>query len=196
MSWGPGGPSGRCARGGGPPTLAARPARAIVISSFLIAHCSLLIGGCGYRPLGTEALPANVRSLAIGPIANSTFRAGLQGLLGDSLHQRLLLDGRVRLRPSTEVDAVIETTINGYVNEGVAWDANGVARRFRVQVSAGLTLRDRRTYRVLISEGMVGEAYYTAGVGVGTTLAAEEEGARRALRDLADRVATRIIEGL
>ncbi len=154
------------------------------------------LGGCGYRPLGTEALPANVRSLAIGPIANSTFRAGLQGLLGDALHQRLLLDGRVRLRPSTEADAVIETIINGYVNEGVAWDRDGVARRFRVQVGAGLILRDRRTYRVLISEGMVGEAYYTAGVGVGTTLAAEEEGARRALRDLADRVAARIIEGL
>lgn len=167
----------------------------------LICHLSLAAlaagaGGCGYRPLGTEALPANVRSVAIGPIANSTFRAGLQGLLGESLHQRLLSDGRVRLRPSSEADAVIETIITAYVNEGVAWDQQGVARRFRVQVSAGLTLRDRRTYRALISEGVAGEAYYTAGAGVGTTLAAEEEGTRRAVRDLADRVATRIIEGL
>lgn len=155
-----------------------------------------LLAGCGYRPLGTEALPANVRSVAIGPVANATFRAGLQGLLGESLHQRFLADGRLRVRPSPEADAVIETVITGYVNEGVAWDQNGVARRFRVQVTAGLTLRDRRTYRILISEGMAGEAYYTAGAGVGTTLAAEEDGARRAVRDLADRVATRIIEGL
>jgi hypothetical protein len=156
----------------------------------------LLVGACGYRPLGTEALPANVQSVAIGAVGNTTFRAGLQGLLGESLNQRFLADGRVRVRPSTDADAVIETLITGYVNEGVAWDPNGVARRFRVQVTAGLTLRDRRTYRTLINEGMVGEAYYTAGSGVGTTLAAEDDAARRAVRDLADRVASRVIEGL
>jgi hypothetical protein len=156
----------------------------------------VVAAGCGYRPLGTEALPANVRSVAIGPIGNSTFRSGLQGFLGEYLHQRFLSDGRVRLRPSTDADAIIETIITGYGNEGVAWDREGVARRFRVQVSAGITLRDRHSLRVLITDGIAGEAYYTAGSGIGTTLAAEEEGTRRALRDLADRVATRIIEGL
>jgi len=155
-----------------------------------------LLAGCGYRPLGTEALPANVRSVAIGPIANSTFRPGLQGLLGDAVHQRLLADGRVRVRPSPEADAILETVITGYGVEGVAWDVNGVARRFRVQVTAGMTLRDGHTQRLLISDGVAGEAYFTAGTGVGPTLAAEDEAARRALRDLADRVATRIIEGL
>lgn len=102
----------------------------------------------------------------------------------------------MRLRSSTDADAIIETIITGYGNEGVAWDQNDVARRFRVQVSAGITLRDRHTLRVLIIEGIAGEAYYTAGTGIGPTLAAEEEGTRRALRDLADRIATRIIEGL
>jgi hypothetical protein len=174
----------------------ARHARGLFLCSLLITHCSLLIAGCGYRPLGTEALPANVHSVAIGPIANNTFRAGLQGLLGEALHQRFQADGRVRVRPSTEADAVIETIITGYVNEGVAWDSSGVARRLRVQVTAGMTLRDRQSYRILISEGMVGEAYYTTGSGVGTTLAAEDGAARRAVRDLADRVATRIIEGM
>ena len=155
-----------------------------------------LLGGCGYRPLGTEALPANIRTVAIGPIANSTFRPGLQGFLGQYLNQRFQSDGRLRVRPSPEADAVVETIITSFGAEGVAWDRNGVARRFRVQVSAGMSLRDRRTQRVLISDGLVGEAYYTAGEGVGTTLAAEEDAARRALRDLADRVAIRIIEGM
>ena len=184
--WGAWGPGGR----------RVRTSRALLVASLLVAHCSLLVGGCGYRPLGTEALPANVHSVAIGPITNSTFQAGLQGQLGEALHRRLLADGRVRVRPSTEADAVIETIITSYSNEGVAWDANGVARRSRVQVTAGMTLRDRKTYRVLISEGMVGEAYYTTGSGVGTTLAAEDGAARRAVRDLADRLATRIIEGM
>ncbi|HYB73258.1 MAG TPA: LPS assembly lipoprotein LptE [Candidatus Sulfotelmatobacter sp.] len=183
-------------RSGGPGGVCARHAGVLFLYSLLITHCSLLIAGCGYRPLGTEGLPANVHSVAIGPIANSTFQAGLQGQLGEALHQRLLADGRVRVRPSTEADAVIETIITGYSNEGVGWDANGVARRSRVQVTAGMILRDRQTYRVLISEGMVGEAYYTAGSGVGTTLAAEDGAARRAVRDLADRVAKRIIEGM
>lgn len=155
-----------------------------------------LLGSCGYRPLGTEALPANVRTVAIAAIGNSTFRPGLQGLLGDYLHQRFLADGRLRIRPSADADAIIETVITGYSNEGLAWDQDGVSLRFRVQVSAGMTLRDRRSLRVLINEGLVGEAHYTAGTGVGTSLAAEDEGTRRALRDLADRVAIRIIEGL
>lgn len=152
------------------------------------------MGGCGYRPLGTEALPANVRSVAIGPIANSTYRAGLQGFLSDYLHEQFLTDGRLRLRSSTDADAILETIITSYGSEGVAWDQQGVSRRFRVQVTAGITLRDRNQ-RVLISEGVAGEAYYTAGSGASPTLAAEEDGTRRALRDLADRVATRIIEG-
>jgi hypothetical protein len=156
--------------------------------------------GCGYKPLGAEALPANIRTIAVGPIANSTFRAGLQGFLGEYLNQRVRADGRLRVRPSAEADAVIESTITGYGAEGVAWDQNGVALRFRVQVTAGMSLRDRETQRVLISDGLVGEAYYTAGQttgqGVTTTLAAEEVAARRALRDLADRMVTRIIEGL
>jgi len=174
----------------------ARTARSLFLYSLLVTHCSLLIAGCGYRPLGTEGLPANVHSVAVGPIANRTYRADLQGLLGEALHQRLQADGRVRVRPSTEADAVIETIITDYANEGVAWDSSGVARRLRVQVTAGMTLRDRQTHRVLINEGMVGEAYYTTGSGVGTTLAGEDGAARRAVRDLADRVATRIIEGM
>jgi hypothetical protein len=187
MSWG---------RAAGPGGGLARMARGPFLYSLLFTHCSLLVAGCGYRPLGTEALPANVHSVAIGPIANNTFRAGLQGQVGDSLNQRFRADGRVQVRPSTEADAVIETILTSYVNEGVAWDPNGVARRFRVQVTAGMVLRDRRTYRVLISEGMAGEAYYTAGSGVGSTLAAEDAAALRAVQDLADRVATRVIEGL
>lgn len=173
-----------------------RTGRATLASALLIALCALLGKGCGYRPLGTAALPAQVRSVAIGPIANTTYRAGLQGFLAEYLHQRFRGDGRLRVQSSTEADAVLETTITSYGNEGVAWDPAGVARRFRVQVSAGITLRDRRSQRILLGEGMAGEAYYTAGPGVGTTLTAEEEAARRAVRDLADRVAARIIEGL
>jgi lipopolysaccharide assembly LptE-like protein len=190
MSWGAGGPGGGRARG------AARTARAMLVSSLLIAQSSMLTGGCGYRPLGTEALPADVHSVAVGPIGNSTFQAGLQGFLADYLTERLRADGRVRVIPSPDADAVIETIIVGYGNEGVAWDTQGVARRFRVQVVASMILRDRRSQRSLISDGLVGEAYYTVGTGIGTTLAAQDEATRRALRDLADRVATRIIEGL
>jgi len=170
----------------------------VPIGHVLICHLSLalLAAGCGYRPLGTEALPANIRTVAVGPIANSTFRAGLQGYLGEYLNQRFRSDGRLRVRPSAEADAVIETTITGYGAEGVAWDQNGVAQRFRVQVTAGMSLRDRQTQRVLTSDGLAGEAYYTAGTGVTTTQAAEEDAARRALRDLADRMVTRIIEGM
>ena len=173
--------------------------RGVVVRRGIVAvmvASAVLAAGCGYRPLGTEALPANVRTVGVGPVGNTTYRPGLQGLLAEAVHQRLQADGRVRVRPSTEADAVIEMVVSGYGIEGVAWDQQSVARRFRVSVVAGMNLRDRRNQRILISDGLVGEAYYTAGSGVGTTLSAEEEATRRAVRDLADRIGTRIIEGL
>ena len=156
----------------------------------------MALAGCGYRPVGTDALPPGIRTIAIGPIASDAFRPGLQGTLGEMLNQRLRSDGRLRVVPSTEADAILETTISGYGADGVAWDQNGVAQRFRVQVSAGFRLRARQTNQVLISDGVVGEAYYTAGQGVGPTVAAEEIAARRALREVVDRVASRLIDGI
>jgi outer membrane lipopolysaccharide assembly protein LptE/RlpB len=168
----------------------------LLIGHLSLASAAVALAGCGYRPVGTDALPQGIRTIAIGPIASDVFRPGLQGTLGEFLGQRLRSDGRWRVVPSTEADAILEATISGYGQEGVAWDQNGVAQRFRVQVSAGFRLRARQTNQLLLSDGAVGQAYYTAGQGVGPTVTAEEIAARRALRELVDRLASRLIDGL
>lgn len=166
------------------------------VSAFLLSVVvAVSVPACGYHPLGTEALPPNVRSIGIGPVGNQTFRPGLQALLAEALRNRLLADGRVRLVPSTEADAVLETVITSWGGEGVAWDVNNVARRIRVLVTATAMLRARLDQKILFTEGAAGEAYYTTGSGVATTLSAEDDATRRAVRDVAERIGSRIIQG-
>ncbi len=163
---------------------------------WLTAGCGLLLVGCGYQPYGTGSLPPEIQRLHLAAIANGTFRPGLEGIVGAAILRRLQQDGRLRLAPREDADAVVAGTVTAYQNDAIAFEQADIGRRFRVRLILAMELRDRRGEQVLLKEEVAGEAFYTAGTGVVATRAAEEEATVRAAHDLAVRVALRLMEGL
>lgn len=157
---------------------------------------SLLIAGCGYHPEGAGNLPREIQRLHLAALANDTFRPGLQGLVSAAILRRLQQDGRVRLAPAEAADSVLDGSLTAYQNDPIAFERADIGRRFRVRVTLALRLREREGEKLLLQEEIVGEAFYTAGAGVVSTRAAEEEAAARAAQDLAARIVARVLEGL
>jgi hypothetical protein len=162
----------------------------------LAAGCWLWPAGCGYRPYGAGATP-DIQRLHLAALTNKTFRPGLEGLVGAAILKRFQQDGRVQLVPSDTADAVLAGIVSSYQNIPITFTQTDIGRRFRVRVSLSVRLTERGGEKVLLSEEIFGEAYYTSGaVGVTAPRAAEQEAAQRAAQDLAGRVVTRIADGL
>ncbi len=160
------------------------------------AVCSVLLLGCGYRPLGAGQLPEGVHRLHLASISNGTYRPGIQGQVGAALLRRLQFATQLQVVPEPAAQAVLEGTISTYENLPIAFQQTDIGQRFLVRLTLQMTLTDRRKGSVLLKEDVVGEAYYTAGAGAAATRAAEEEAIQRATQDLAVRAVDRLLEDL
>lgn len=156
----------------------------------------LLAAGCGYHPLGTGSLPAEIQSVSLAPLTNHTFRPGLQGLVGAAILRRLQQDGRVHVVSQETAEAVLTGDLTAYENIPIAFDPQDVGRRFLVRLVFAMQLKERGGEKVLLKEEVTGEAFYTTGSDVVSTRSAEEVAAQRAAQDLATRLVTRLAEGL
>jgi hypothetical protein len=170
--------------------------RTLSLPLLVVVILLLWVGGCGYRPHGRGSLPPEIQRLHLAALKNSTLRPGLQGIVGTAILGRLQQEGRIRTAPQETADAVLEGTISAYQNIPVAFEQGDIGRRFRVRLILNMQLKERNGEKVLLKDEVLGEAYYTAGTGVVTTRAAEEEAGLRAAQDLAVRVVTRLLEGL
>jgi hypothetical protein len=151
----------------------------------------LCLTGCGYRPPGALA-PSRMQRLHVAAFANNTFRPGINAVVAGAVLRRLQLDHRLAVVDEAGADAVLAATVRQYENEAVAFEEAEIGRRFRVRLFVAATLVDRRGGPTMRQE-VVGEAFYTAGGGVTGARAAEEDAARRAARDVADRLVTLLI---
>ncbi len=154
----------------------------------------LLAAGCGYRPYEAGDFPPGIQRLHVAPLANGTFKPGLQGLVGAAILRQLQQDGRVRLVSPDAADAILAGTLTVYQNLPFAFDRNDIGQRFRVRLTLAFTLTERGGEKVLLKGEIAGEAFYTTGGDVVATRSAEEEAAQRAAQDLATLVVARLME--
>lgn len=157
----------------------------LFFSSLFTLHSSLLFEGCGYKPMGTLPSP---RSLAIVPFTNATFRPHLQAAIASAVLGVLRRDPRIALAEEKAADLLLEGTIAAYANDGIGFDRNDIARRFRLRILLQAVLKERKSGAILVKEDLFGEAFYTAGTEVVATQATEDEAMARAALDLAERV--------
>lgn len=167
--------------------------RAIVCTAVLLA-----LAGCGYRPLESgevSALRPSVRTISIGILSNRTFRPIIQPALRDALIRRFAADGRIRVVEES-ADALLEGSIEGFGEEPLAFGSVDTAKRLRLSISFSFTLKNRLEDKVVLRDGVAGVAYYFTGMGVAETRAAEDEATFRAVADLAERVVSRVLDGV
>lgn len=168
------------------------------MKTILCVAVLVALTGCGYRPMGSgeaSALQPSVRTIRIGILNNRTLRPTIQPALRDALLHRFAADGRIRVVEEGG-DTLLEGAIEGFGEEPLAFGSADTAKRLRLSISFAFTLKNRLEDKVLLRDSVAGVAYYFTGAGVTMTRAAEDEAALRAVADLAERVVSRVLDGV
>lgn len=153
-----------------------------------------MAGACGYH--GQVSLPDNFKRIHLDVSDSGSFRPGLQTDVTQALTQRILIAGGRVVPETSQADATMTATITALQNDPVAFDSTDIARRFRIVVVVDLQVTQQEGNVEVAKEELRGQAYYSAPPGVTGTEVAQNDAIRRAIRDLADQVVTRVVEPL
>ncbi len=149
---------------------------------------------CGYQPVGLSGPPSTARQLSVEAITNETMRPGIQGVVSAAILRQLRLHGVLPSAAAGPAALVLAGGVTGYLNEPIAFDRQDIGRRFRVRVTLLATVTGRTDGKVRLKEAVVGEAFYTAGVGAVGARNAEDEAAQFAAQDVANKLVARLLE--
>ncbi len=148
--------------------------------------------GCGYR--GQVGLPDALKRIHLDINNTGTSRPGMEAEVRHALARGILNAGGQVVAEKSQADATIKGTITSLREDPVAFDAQDIAQRFRVVVILNFEVIQRNGKAEVTKEQVQGEAYYSAPAGITGTEVAANDAIRRALRDLADKVVTRVAE--
>ena len=149
---------------------------------------------CGYQPVGMSGPPSAARQVAVEAITNGTMRPGIQGIVSAAILRQLRLHGVLRSPETGPPDLFLSGGVTAYQNEAIAFDRQDIGQRFRVRVTLLATLTGRADGKVRLKEAVVGEAFYTAGVGAVGARNAEDEALQFAAQDVASKLVARLLE--
>ena len=100
--------------------------------------------GCSIFPHAKPLPAANVRRLALPPIANRTQQPGLEDQLLVSVRDELLRDGRCPLVPEPQAEAVVRITLTRYLNIPIQYDSHQLPTAYKMSIHADVELVDAK----------------------------------------------------
>lgn len=109
------------------------------------------LAGCGYHVVGTaDALPADVRTLAVGQIGNGSREYGYERVIAFALEREIAVRRRFTVANGTAgADAVLSGRVIDVYTRPVAFGSNDQAVQYEVSVMIDLTLVNQRDGAVL-----------------------------------------------
>ncbi|MCI0483550.1 MAG: LPS assembly lipoprotein LptE [candidate division NC10 bacterium] len=172
-----------------PPSLLASRLSSLPAAILVIG---LVGAGCGYH--GQANLPNDLQRIHLTVTNKGASRPGLEAATTQALTQRILSAGGRVVAEETQADAMMQAAIVALENNPVAFDRQDIAQRFRLAVVLNVQVIQRKDKVELANEQVRGEAYYSTPPGITGTEVAQNDAIRRALRDLADKVVTRVVD--
>ena len=161
---------------------------------------ALFFAGCGYTT--GSLLPSKYKTLFVEPFKNkityvsdtshSLYIPLLESKVRESIVDRFLFDGHLRISHQQQADLVLHGELTGYERQELRLTDNQDVQEFRIQITVSLTMDDMTTGNTFWTEpSFTGEAtYFTTGPQAKSESAALQE----ALTDLSRRVVERTIE--
>jgi len=157
----------------------------------------VLISGCGYTQ--KASLPRNIESIYVETVVNSipldkvyAYQPGLEIDITNSILRRLEQDGNLQVVPKDQADAILRSHLIGFEQSGVRFNQLERVEEFRMFVILAVQLIETKTNSVIWTEPKLSgtSEYFVSDV----RSIAREEGAERAVKDLARNVVDRIVE--
>lgn len=117
----------------------------------LCVVCGLVSSGCGYALAGRGSfLPAYIKTIGVPTFTNRTTVFNLETQITEKVRSEFIGRGQYQIVPdSTNVDAVLIGEVTGANPVPVGLDAQQLATRYEITMSARVELRDVRANKVL-----------------------------------------------
>ncbi len=172
-----------------------------VVAWILLTLC---LTGCGYST--SRLLPVAYRTIYVEPLQNRIpiteevnerlgYQANLPRLQEDvtrGVIDRFLFDGNLRVTTKREeADLVLDGEIVDFLRQPVRRLDDGSAEEYRLNLTAHLTLRDRKGTLVFEEPGLVGDTTYFV---TGSSAVAETVAVGDLITDFSRRVVERVVE--
>jgi hypothetical protein len=158
---------------------------------------TLLWGGCGYHVAGRgDALPKNIKTIAIPPFGNQTTLYHLADRLPADITREFISRTRYRVVTDPAVaDAVLIGSLDKYSSGGTTLDpVTARASSAAIAVSLSLTLTDRATGKVIYKRVFNANERYEVSPSSRTYFEESESALGRMSRTVARDTVTAILE--
>ncbi len=165
------------------------------VSSLLVFL--LILSGCGYTQ--KAVLPENVKTIHVDTVKNAIpierlfgYVPGLEITITNAIIKRLNRDGNLQVVPKDQADAVLESELVSFDQEGLRFNNLESVEEYRLYLVLAMRLRNVKTGQIIWEEpNFSGDAeYFVSGV----RSIAREEAAQQAVERLARNVVDRVVE--
>ena len=121
--------------------------RTVLIFAWVVVTAA---SGCGYGFAGTGSrLPAEVRTVSLGPIRNATREIGLEKRFLEAIEDEVALRGRLEVVAGDGGDAVFTGALVHYETRPVAFNSRDEALQYQAVLTVDLELRRRADAKLL-----------------------------------------------
>ena len=120
---------------------------------FLIIILCIFLPGCGYVIEGSNPiLPNEAKTIALLPIQNQTFKAGLETDLSDHLKLLLRSNSSVKINPEEIADLQLDITLLSLKTKSSGLSKEQISSGVRGIIQGKVILEDRRTDKIIWEE--------------------------------------------
>ena len=163
----------------------------------LIWLAVFVVSGCGYTTKTT--LPQNTKTVYVKTTINDipiseiyAYQPGLEIAITNAMIRRFHQDGNLKVVEEKDADAVLESKLISFDQEGLRFSRLENVQEYRLYVVLAIRLIDVKTGNVILEEGgFSGQAdYFVSNV----RSLGRDEATRRVVDDLAKNVVDRITE--
>jgi hypothetical protein len=155
----------------------------------LIVGIAIVAGVCCTYTFST-LLPGHIKTVSIPILDNETIEYGLEEQLTEELVEEFVRDNHLNVVGAGEGDSILEGAIADYRRSAYSYDQQEQVIQYQVEIWADMAFRDVARDEVIWEEQRIR--------GWGTYFAAtetEEDGAERAIEELARDILRRTVEG-
>ena len=125
----------------------------ILLRNFLGITLWLFLAGCGYVIEGSNpVLPNGAQTLALLPIQNKTFNAGLETDLSEQLNLLLRANSSLKITPSGIADLQLKVTLLNLKTSSSGLNNEQISSGVKAIIQGQVILEDRRTGRKVWEE--------------------------------------------
>ncbi len=155
---------------------------------------TLLIGGCGYRPLAKRGPLDEANGVNVVMFVNQSYRPGVSELLARNLVDELALRSGGKVLPDDQAQLELTGTVLSYTLVPISYTKLDTIREYKSVLAVQATLLERQTRKVLWKGDLTEEQAFPVNPNIALQQNSEQAAIAKACRRLSQEIWRKIGE--